>query len=233
MKQTLLFLFTLFTYCGATAQIELSFDAVSVEVNESAEESDIDGRVIITNDGSESVDLLWRRVVDGLPAEWDSWVCDANLCYTPATFTCPTNKPVTIAPGATAPIWAHVDPNEFVGTGLFEIELFTTTDTTVLATLAFNFETSEATSTTQTGYVPAVQVYPNPAVNYVRLKNDRDVSRIVFYNIIGKEVLAYEHSAGDEHRVGMLPSGMYLVGMYDRNGQTLKTVRMSKQSVRP
>ena len=232
MKQTLLFVFALFT-CNVFAQVELSFSAESVDILESADESDIDGRINITNDGDQTVDLLWRRVVDDLPAEWDSWVCDANLCYTPATFTCPTNKPVTIPSGGTLPMFAHVDPNDFVGEGIFEIELFTTTDTTVLATLIFNFETSEPTSTNAPGLAPSVQVYPNPAVNYVKIKNDRDVSRVVFYNIIGKEVRAYNHTAGQEHAVGMLPSGMYLVGMYDRNGQTLKTVRMSKQSVRP
>ena len=232
MKQTLLFVFALFTV-QVFAQAELSFDFASVDVLEAADESDIEGRIIITNDGTESVDLLWRRVVDDLPAEWDSWVCDANLCYTPATFTCPENKPVTIAPGAAAPMYAHVDPNDFIGEGTFEIELFTTTDTTVIATLVYNFTTSEPTSTYNPGLVPSVQVYPNPAVSYVKLKNDRDVSRVVFYNIIGKEVLAYNHEAGGSHSVGMLPSGMYLVGMYDRNGKTIKTIRMSKQSVRP
>ena len=232
MKHALLFVFSLFTL-AAFAQSELSYSTLSLDVEESADVSDIRGRIVITNDGDQAVDLLWRRVIDDLPTEWDSWVCDINLCYTPATFVTPANKPVTINPGAAATMDAHVDPNDTPGEGVYRVEIFTTTDTTVLATLEYNYNISEATSTFESGPAPSIRLFPNPAINYVRLKNDRQVSRVVFYNIIGKEVLAYNHRPGAEHSVSHLPSGMYLVGMYDKTGKTLKTVRMSKQSVRP
>jgi hypothetical protein len=72
----------------------------------------------------------------------------------------------------------------------------------------------------------AVQVYPNPAVEFLTLKFESPIAKTVkleFHSIIGTTV-EVEHEALDEYeirvRVKDLATGYYLIGVHDTQSNT-------------
>jgi hypothetical protein len=74
-----------------------------------------------------------------------------------------------------------------------------------------------------------LQVFPNPAVDYISVDNEKEVKRIVIFNLVGRRVRTFNHvSAEQKHNVGDLPRGMYLVQLLGDNDKILKTQRVKK-----
>ena len=80
---------------------------------------------------------------------------------------------------------------------------------------------------------PLMRLYPNPATDHFGLTNSEQVDQLILYNILGRKVKAFQVMEGIRYPVNTLPDGMYFVCLVDRRGQILKTLRLSKQSLRP
>ena len=78
-----------------------------------------------------------------------------------------------------------------------------------------------------------IKVYPNPAINYFSITNNNLVQFVQVYNIIGRKVKSYPVQNGLEYDISDLPEGMYLISLVGADGKVLKTVRTSKQIIRP
>jgi hypothetical protein len=74
-----------------------------------------------------------------------------------------------------------------------------------------------------------ITIYPNPATDFIRISNDDAVSKVVIYNMVGREVRAYEAVRGEQYRISDLSNGMYLVQLYGQNKKILTTQRFQKR----
>lgn len=75
-----------------------------------------------------------------------------------------------------------------------------------------------------------IAVYPNPATEFIKLKDVRGVGAIKIYNLIGREVKTFTSIAkGSAYNVSDLPNGMYLVQLIDLGGKIKATHRMNKR----
>lgn len=74
-----------------------------------------------------------------------------------------------------------------------------------------------------------VQVYPNPATDYISVTNVEAVSRIMVFNLVGRQMKAFDSAEGDKFFVGDLPRGMYLVQLLGNKEQILTTQRVNKR----
>jgi hypothetical protein len=75
-----------------------------------------------------------------------------------------------------------------------------------------------------------VHLYPNPADDYFQIANGEEVRRVVVHNIVGRQVKAFNNvQDGDRLSVSDLPTGLYLVRMWDKDDRTVATVRLSKR----
>jgi len=97
--------------------------------------------------------------------------------------------------------------------------------TTLLAVLvliaAQTFAQSHEEGVRSTEPAKAVQVYPNPAVDFLTLKFESPIAKTVkleFHSIIGT-VIELEHEATDEYEVKVkvkdMSPGYYFVGVHD------------------
>jgi hypothetical protein len=59
------------------------------------------------------------------------------------------------------------------------------------------------------------------------------VKKVVLFNLLGRQVRSFEHTNGKLYDITDTPDGLYLVSMQDANGEIIKTVRMTKQDLRP
>jgi len=67
-----------------------------------------------------------------------------------------------------------------------------------------------------------VSVYPNPVKSTLYLDNLKDVDRIIISNMVGQQMLVTRKITGEKTSVNVssLSNGMYMVTVYDRNGNS-------------
>jgi beta-glucanase (GH16 family) len=69
-------------------------------------------------------------------------------------------------------------------------------------------------------------IYPNPANDHITIQTNNELTRVVFINMAGQEVLSVTNSTSID--TSTLPSGNYLVKIMDRNGN-VETHQMTKK----
>lgn len=74
-----------------------------------------------------------------------------------------------------------------------------------------------------------LKIYPNPAFDFIRLKESTGVKSLVIYNLVGRKVKKFDAEKGKSYRIADLPKGMYLVQLLGKDGKVLTTQRMSKK----
>ncbi len=72
-----------------------------------------------------------------------------------------------------------------------------------------------------------LQVFPNPAVDYIQVSTNQAVERVAMFNLAGREIKAFTYHAEDKYYVGDLPKGMYLVQLVGAQNRRIATRRIS------
>ncbi|MDX1942145.1 MAG: T9SS type A sorting domain-containing protein [Saprospiraceae bacterium] len=75
----------------------------------------------------------------------------------------------------------------------------------------------------------AIKIFPNPATEYIELTENKEVIKIVVYNLAGREMKRFDAFNGEKYYVGDLARGLYLVQLLDKSNQTIVTQRVSKR----
>jgi len=243
MKQTLLFTLLLFVASIGYAQNFVVDANPSLLMVDDVDLSDMNAEPInhatLTNNTSGTVSLGWQRNIISAPPEWEFPVCDKNQCYFASVDAAP--NAVEIEGGGNSLLDVHVRPNGVPGCGVVELTVTpfsNTNNVLVVARYHFsinmtedcNFETSIDEVT-----ISNVRVYPNPTSDIFKiaeLENIPEADEVAVYNIVGKKVKSFAPTAS-EYSVGDLPDGMYMVSLIDNETGILKTVRMSKNAMRP
>lgn len=76
---------------------------------------------------------------------------------------------------------------------------------------------------------PTIKIFPNPASEYIELTENDKVSKLLVFNLVGKEIKRFEAANGQRYNISDLPKGLYLVQLVDKGGQTIVTQRVSKR----
>jgi len=228
MKQFLLVAF-LFSCLTLTGQMNISPNPITVEASHRAEDIQIDFTVENENEDAPA-EFLWRIAnTDDIPDEWEAYVCDINLCYTPFVHTCPEANSNNLDPAASHVFNFHVKPNDTEGKFTFVFELFDVNDvdnvyaTTEITLCALSTSTNDQVSKEN------FSLFPNPTIESFQITNDENVRDVVIYNIVGKQLQQYRHFPGKFYNVSDLRKGMYLVRLFDADGKTLKSLRLSRK----
>ncbi len=74
-----------------------------------------------------------------------------------------------------------------------------------------------------------VQVFPNPASEYIEIEATQDIKKISIINMIGRRVKSFAYSDKERYYIGDLPRGMYLVQFIDPREKILSTQRVNKR----
>jgi len=229
MKQFLLLIFV----CLTSGLIGQSLTISPNEINQVAQPSDFDVQMDfdVHNTGDLSIDFLWRIAnADDIPAPWVAYVCDSNLCYAPGLYECPGGNPNSFAPDQSSPFNFHVQPNMGEHNFTFVFELFDGDDPTVVFnTIEITLNTKKSTSTDDEELAAKLAVYPNPTSDVFKIKNDNSISSIAIYNIVGKQIEKFEHTLDRAYNISEFRKGVYLVRLFDEQGNAVKALRLSKK----
>lgn len=74
-----------------------------------------------------------------------------------------------------------------------------------------------------------LQIFPNPAMNYIGVTNNNEAKQIVVYNLVGRKMKSFMAVDGETYFVGDLKRGMYLVQILGANNKVITTQRVSKK----
>lgn len=74
-----------------------------------------------------------------------------------------------------------------------------------------------------------LNIFPNPATNFIKIKSVKGVSAVIIYNLIGRKIKQYKAEKGKAYSITELPKGMYLVQFLGLDGKALATQRLSKR----
>lgn len=232
MKQlfTLIFLFAL-SFSGIS-QIVSDPSSLSAVVSEDDKKNFM---MTVTNTGDETYGVWWKLVLgDDWPAEWKTFICDSQNCYTPNTYECP--KVNEFAPNASSSAWSvKVDPSGVKGSATLVMEFYSeSTFTNLIGTTevgAVFTADSDLTSSTKDAFTGNLVLYPNPTQDYFSVKNDDNIASVSLVNVIGKEIWTKAHNRGALYDVSNLFKGMYLVRLVNNEGKLVKTLRLNKTSL--
>ncbi|NUN99063.1 MAG: T9SS type A sorting domain-containing protein [Saprospiraceae bacterium] len=243
MRLLLLALYIALLIHPAEAQQLVTVSNTSVEKKFIADLRDaslsLELRTKITNTSNQNISLKWNRTVINQPFEWETQVCDKNSCYLPAFNTnydpaAGILVPVTLAPGASFDLLLHIFPNRTAGTGVFDIDIsLTGKPETTISTVSFSTVVESISATTEVTNKTELKIFPNPAIDYFELVNNNLVDKVVIYNLIGRKIRTFDASNGRRYNISDIPSGIYLVGLLDEQNNLLKTLRLSKKTLRP
>ena len=228
MKNLLLLVSLLFTVGIASAQLSISIDPPTIHGQGGVDESDIEVHVTVTNTSDVKVDLLWTRHETEKPDAWWTWICDLNACYNFDQSRAPESRTNTLSRGESMEFQVHAKPWGVAGLATINVDLYDASDTSnVLGTVQATFEagTSSSEDIFETG---DIRLFPNPTSDYFRIYKGERIAQVDIYSIVGKRVLSYPTSADGHYDVALLPDGMYLVRLLDRQNAVVKTVRLSK-----
>ena len=211
-----------------TGQITVTLDPPTFVMTGPADQTDISYHVHVTNTSTQIANLLWSRRVQGNPTTWLTWICDANLCYTPEVGSCPPSKPNVIAPGDTVEFQMHLNPRGAEGTADYNVTI-TDMDGNPLAVIdgqACIPETLCTVGTKEAGD-SKLTVYPNPTSDYFQITGLTGLRYVELFSIVGNKVKSFDAAPQRQYFVGDLNEGIYLVRLMDSTRKILKTVRLS------
>lgn len=243
MKQILLFLSFLLSSLVLFGQFELEvYPSNPADFNFQVDLSDYWAEPIaharVTNKSANILNLRWEREVINAPAEWEYRVCDTIACY-PTTVSSNVviggqpNAPVPLAQEEHTLMDVHVLPRGVAGCAEVAIHITDAADpNNIIETLTYNICIDPLTAVNDQFNNNNLRIYPNPTANFVSLTKNTVVRQLWVHNILGKRVRTFNTSYNGRYDLTDLPDGLYLVSMVDADGKVIKTVRVSKRSIR-
>ncbi|NNF34481.1 MAG: T9SS type A sorting domain-containing protein [Saprospiraceae bacterium] len=229
MKILLLNLLTIIsTFAGAA---QLSFSPESIDIVGKPSDDIIIVPSALTNSGTEDVVFYWKVEKDAaFPSEWQTQICDFRLCYGEDVDFSSPELPNTIKAGETMDMKVYLLPNGTEGESSLDLTLYSDTEfKDELITLKTASMSISNTTSIFSQEEKELIVYPNPTSDYFQVGNDTKVKKIVVYNIVGKEIKRFNHIPGRQHSVESLRNGLYLIRLFDGNGEIIKALRLSKR----
>lgn len=225
-KTILVFLF-LFTVVLGQAQ-----NSFHVSTTYATKQGQIDREVApsiaLRNLTNKTLELHWEVKKTNLSQGWQAVVCD-HQCYTSLV----KGKTFKLAPGEVLHDFkVSFRPNGKEGMGNLELIIYDAANKRNTETITFS-GAAQSTHTSIHSFSKEStrpQIYPNPAIEYIHLKDDFNRVKIMeIYNVVGRKMLKLSvNHAGEKYDISRLPRGMYMVRMLDAKGTIVRTQRISK-----
>jgi len=241
MKRTYTFFIFFFFFFGIKAQKEaVSFVPINKDttfvVDLVAAYQPLILKGHLQNHTNQTLKVRWERNPINLPSEWSIEVQDKNAAYPEFVDSnideaLYIDEPVILKPKERVRMDLHLTPNGKAGSAIIGIDI-ALADAPEVVVSSDEFKV-EVRSRFRQQQQKGTRIFPNPSDNFLNLSNMDNVDRLVVYNMVGRAVKNFEVEEGANYEVGNLPDGIYLVGLFDKRGNIIKTVRISKRGARP
>lgn len=234
MKPLLQLIFTVFTVTSLNAQLSLNKDTFIQTGFSDVYEIVANGT--ISNNSSDSVDVVWIRM-ENLPGNWGgSAVCDGKQCYLPNVSAAPV--PFRIYANGQANLDVHFYPEDVPGSGEVILKAWVVGDSAnTVITGVYKATAQQPVGINAKTVNEDILIYPNPAKDFVMIKNlpVNAVSTVEVHNIFGRKMLSFSQppsaneSIAHKFDLSTLAKGIYMIRVYDREMNVIFTKSLSKE----
>lgn len=209
---------------------QLSYSPEVLDIFGSPSEDLITFKIDLTNTSAEDLDFYWSlSKSESFPSEWQTQICDFNLCYAENVDLINTELPNTIKAGETRDIKIYLLPNRTQGESSLTLTLYSDKElSNEILVLASNSVMVTGSTAVSDKVKEKLIIYPNPTSDYFKISEDSEVGKVAIYNIAGKELKRFDHYPGQIHNVESLRKTLYLVRLFDDRGEIIKSLRLSK-----
>jgi hypothetical protein len=182
------------------------------------------------------ISLKWERYENDFSSSWlGNQICVNGTCY----FYNVDTGTIIIAADTSESFDAHFGNNNLPGEGYMRVRIYETGDTagTTVQNIYFGAKITPGTSVPSipmsNSNLADIQIYPNPAREYVIIKrsNLMNINRIEVYNMLGLKVISqYPQSGEAESRIDLmdLQKGVYMIRIFDKSNNVILTKSISK-----
>ncbi len=178
------------------------------------------------NRSDETKTYVWERTEVYLPKDWQTAVCDINLCYLPHVST----MSFEIGSQDTFDMIVHAYNNGNLGDSvLVSLNVYEEGNPANSVTATYRFISMTTATDDIAGTDDRLLLYPNPTSQGFQLSSARDIHEVIVYNIVGKQVKQFNASRGRMYDIGDLQKGMYFVRLLNEKGTVEKTLRLNKE----
>lgn len=230
MKQTLLIIILISCSYWMTAQSLIEMESDLVEVSGEVLDYQITGNTNIYNNSDQPVNLVWEMVQKGdWPQNWENAFYISDECFDPLI----SSYTFSLDAFASTDLGIHLYPDGTEGCGIVEIRVrLEDQPDEIISSTQFNLCTKNIASQ-KTIKRSEIRLFPNPASDYFEITSNPLVDQIEVYNLISRKVKSFRVQDGTQYNIQDLPSGIYLVSLINNETGIIKTLRMSKRSMRP
>jgi hypothetical protein len=216
MKKILLLLFII-THLSAFAQFTLTNRNVGVSGPNTYEPS---ASTSMTNNSTDPNDTMfvWRVVEYTNPSGWVLAFCDPFYCNSNTKLD--SSNSFVLKAGTPGLLKGDIYFNGVSGVGVMKIRIQSVLDTSINDTFTIT-ATSWLTSVKKTVAPKNLNVYPNPATEYVMVDiPSKSATTIEVFNVLGSKVRTYQHENGAQARLDLtdLQKGVYFIRINDKTG---------------
>lgn len=229
MKKILLFACILCFGLSTSAQISVPEEYKTIAG--SPDDVDFDHHFTVINETNGALDVYWELILeDGFPEEWETFLCDRNLCYTKFVRNCPESMVNAFdANEEFYPFILHVKPEGVEGEGTLCIRFHIPQSTGDSISVDHCFDILATSNDVTEIAIEEITIFPNPTTDYFQIKADEGIRKVGIYNVVGKLIKEVDHTQGQTHNVETLNKGIYLIRLIDDNNQIVKTMKLSKR----
>jgi len=217
--------FTL-TY-GQSIEFEKNETTKYFELEMGDDFQDIETHVLIKNITFDNLEFTWVRDEQVLPNGWETAICDNVRCWTPAI----SSKNFNLALQDTFSFIVHLYPNDMPGdSAVLRLNVHKEDDVNDNTELKVTFVNGEVVAVSDPiGSQSLIKVIPNPAVNSIRIEDEKDEVRFAdLYSITGRKTASYEVNNGVPFNIDQLSSGTYVLRLYDASHNLIVSRRLQK-----
>lgn len=217
-------IFLLSSVSSAFGQVPLLIDSLRVNVAVKSTDLDITGETHVKSTATVLTEWTWVREIVGLPAEWQTQVCDPNLCWSHSV----SSGTFTLDAGQSFPLIVHFKPKNVAGSGIAYIT-FTQVGTSNSVKVEFNVNDFTSNTEAPTDF-SKLELYPNPVRDHFTLVGvPSDIKMLTLSNLEGRRLCHFEMSPDGRFDIpGGYESGTYLLSLEDEKSRPLKTIPMQK-----
>ena len=156
--------------CASSVVTKVEFTEESVTVSgKTGEGNETEVEIELKNNTNEQVDVYWRLEKPEFDKDWESQLCDANLCYGRNKDRCSPNKPNSLDGGATQKWSFHFFNNNVPGQGKAVLKIYSDNEfSQLLDTLVINIDIANSINDILDS--EEISVYPVPAKDVLNIK---------------------------------------------------------------
>lgn len=194
--------------------------------------------IVLTNNDNRELQLQWEKTLINQPQGWESLVCSKTPNYAPfqndsTSEFVEDRRPFRLAPGESLEFYLILRPNGKTGQGRIKLVFSDLTQPgKSLGEAVFNLQVNRnplAQQEEDSSKPKVLRIYPNPAIEnfFVEVPSSKKLGRVEVVNTLGRKLKTFDKPAGPEgYDIDDLPEGIYLINIYDADGNKLKTLRL-------